>query len=229
MAWPLLQILWQVTSDVDGRSWEAATRTRSALDRALAKVREQCGRAPVEIRTLRSDVHAATEVPLGASGVRALEKAFARWGSAIEADTSPLSGASAALRHCERFGERVRPGYALWWDHAPDGRRWWVQVEIENRTDTRYWVDLSGTMAVTGLTHPRVGGPRDEHGGRRISWGGSSADSMYAWPSTTSTRKVGLTEFVFTTPAGLVYDVRPEVFIRHDEVTCSMPVPRLNP
>ncbi len=200
MAWPLLQAMWLVTSDVDGQSGEAATRTRSALDRALTRVREQCGRAPVEIRTLQSDVRAATDVPLGAAGVRALEKAFARWGSAIAAKQSPLSGASAAIHRCERFGERVRPGYTLWWDHAPEGRRWWVQIEIENRTDARYWVDLSGTMAVTGLTYPRVGGPRDEHGGRLISWGGSSADSMYARPSTTSTRKVGLTEYVFTTP-----------------------------
>ena len=182
------------------------------------------------MRSLRDRVWVATASPLDATGLQSIEDAFASWVEAIGARRSPLQGASATLRSCHRLGDQVEAGYALWWDHTPDGKRWWVQIVINNETARRYWVDLDGTMWVAGLIQPMVGRvPYDkERGGRQIVWGGSSADSMYAYPSTTTSRRIGLTEFVYTTSEGVVYDVRPNVFVFHSGHNCSLPVPRLN-
>lgn len=221
LEWPLLQVIWLLTSDVDGRSTEASNKAAAALERAVAKVRRACSTLPDEMSTLQSDVRTATAAPLDAPRLGDLEDAFARWAQAIGRRDSPMQGAVATLRHCNQLADWLRAGYALWWDYTPDGKRWWVQILVENDTDKRYWLDLLGTMRVTGQTYPN-------RGRRRIGWGGSSADSMYAYPSTTSTRRVGLTEFVETTAEGFVSDVRPEVLIYHQGHSCSLPVPRLN-
>jgi hypothetical protein len=221
MEWPLLQVVWLLTSDVDGTSAEASEKAVSTVERAVAKVTRSCASLPVEMATLESDVQAATAAPLDARRLTDLEDGFARWARAIGARGSPMQGATATLRHCNELAIQVRAGYALWWDYIPAGKRWWVQMVVENDIDKRFWLDLAGTMRVTGQVYP-------QRGRRRSVWGGSSADSMYAKPSTTSSRRVGLTEFLHTSSDGEVYDVQPEVFIFYQGRGCSLPVPRLN-
>ena len=221
MEWPLIQVVWLVTSDLDGHSAEASEKASSTMERAVAKVSRSCAPLPVEMATLRSELRAATAAPLDARRLGDLEDGFERWARAIGNRESPLEGATATLRHCKGFAKQVRAGYEVWWDYIPEGKRWWVQMVVENDTDKRYLLDLSGTMRVTGQVWPN-------QGGRRSGWGGSSADSMYATPGSTSTKRVGLTEYLHTTAKGEVYDVHPEVFIYHQAHSCSLPVPRLN-
>ncbi len=140
---------------------------------------------------------------------------------AIGARGSPMQGATATWAARDGLATQVRAGYALWWDYIPDGKRWWVQMVVENDIDKRFWLDLAGTMRVTGQVYP-------QRGRGRSVWGGSSADGIYAKPSTAWTRRVGLTEFLHTSSDGKVYDVQPEVFIFYEGRGCSLPVPRLN-
>jgi hypothetical protein len=230
LEWPLVQVLWLVTSDVDGRSAAAAATIRERLARGLATVREDCFPLPAELTRLRSEVWTATAAPVGARRMGDIEDAFAVWARAIGVRRSPMHGASDLLDRCNELGRQLRAGYALWWDHEPQGKRWWVQIIVENDTAKRYWVDLQGTLWVTGL--PRVDryARHDERGGEELSWGGSSADSMYAEPFGTTTQRVGvgMFSFVHTSSDGVVYGVRPEVLVYVPGGTCSLPVPRMN-
>ena len=233
MEYPLAQVFWLVTSDLDGHSVQAARKARDSVERAVAKLRENCGSVPTAMLSLRKRVREATTAPVGTSGLRAIEGAFARWVEATDAGANPLQDATAGLRACRRLGHEIRAGYALWWDYSPDGKRWWVEMQVENRTATGRLLDLSGEMWVTGLVEPRPDRfmPRDEKsGGRQLGWGGSSADFISARPFTTTSQRVGLgtTGFAYTTSEGTVYGVRPKVFLRHAGNTCSLPVPRHN-
>lgn len=234
MEYPLTRVFWLMTRDLDGRSAAAALKARVSVERAVDLVRESCGRVPTELASLRKRVRVATAAPLDARGLKAIEASFARWVEAVGAGAvSALQGASVGVRACRRLGQQVRAGYALWWDYSSDGKRWWVQMEVDNETDKGYLLDLSGEVWVTDLVRPRPDRfmPRDEkRGGRQLGWGGSSADFMPARPFTTASQRVGLGVFGFveTTSEGTVYGVRPEVFLRHAGYSCSLPVPRLN-
>lgn len=234
MEFPLTQVFWLMTRDLDGASAAAAQKARVSVERAVDMVRESCGRVPTELGSLRKRVRVATAAPLDTRGLKAVEASFARWVEAVGAGAvSPLQGATTGVRACKRVGRQVRAGYALWWDYSSDGKRWWLQLQVDNETDKGYLLDLSGEMWVTGLVDPRPDRfmPRDEkRGGRQVGWGGSSADFMSARPFTTSSQRVGLGAigFVHTTSEGTVYGVRPEVFLRHTGNVCSLPVPRLN-
>jgi hypothetical protein len=231
MEWPLVQMVWLLTSDADGSSAEAATKIREVIGRAADQVGEACPDGSAEMDSLRERVWSTTAAPLDARGMRAVEDALGSWVESIGARRNPLQGASETVRSCDRLGDRLAAGYGIWWDYTPDGKRWWVQIEIDNETDKRYWVDLDGTMRVTGQVQPASTTPGMEShapSNSRIEWGGSSADSMYAYPSTTSVQRVGLTEYVYTTADGAVSDVRPHVFVQDGGHYCSLPVPRLN-
>jgi hypothetical protein len=234
MEFPLVKVFWLVTSDVDGQqAAAAATRARDVVARAADSVRESCGRVPPAMRSLRERVHSATSAPLDARGLRALENAFAGWVKTTGAGANHLEGATAGLRGCERLSAEIRPGYALWWDYSTDGKRWWVEMQVDNRTARSPLLDLSGAISVTGLVDPRPDRymeRADKPGSRRLFWGGSSADFMAARPFSTTSQRVGLgrTVYVYTTIGGTVYSVRPEVFAHHGDWSCSLPVPRLN-
>lgn len=233
MEFPLAQVFWLVTSDLDGQSVEAAKRARDSVERTVARLRENCGSVPTSMVALRQRVRAATVAPLGARGLKALEDAFAKWVEATNAGTNHLEGAIARLRGCERLSDEIQAGYALWWDYSSNGRRWWVEMQVDNRTARGRLLELGGSISVTGLVDPRPDRfmPRDkERGGHLLSWGGSSADFMSARPFTTTSQRVALAaaEFVHTTSEGMVYSVRPEVFAFNGKYACSLPVPRLN-
>jgi hypothetical protein len=233
MEFPLAQVFWLVTSDLDGRSAAAANKARESVEHAVEKVRQSCDRVPAAMVALRRRVREATVAPLDARGVRTLENAFALWVRASGAGPNFLQGATAGVRTCERLSHLVRAGYALWWEYSPTGKRWWVDLQVDNETDKGYLLELGGTLWVTGLVDPRPDRfmARDKRrGGRKLFWGGSSADFMTARPLTTTSKRVvpAATEFVYTTSQGTVYYVRPEVFMRHDGENCSLPVPRLN-
>jgi hypothetical protein len=230
---PVAQAFWFLTSDPDGQSAAAATKAREMLERAVDQVRQSCGSVPAAMSSLRQRVRVTTAKPLGPRGSKALEDAFAAWAQAIGAEASPLQGWTANLRACEQLGHQIRAGYALWWDYSSEGKRWWVELRVDNRTTKGRLLELSGAISVTGLVDPRPDRfmPRDEkRGGRKLFWGGSSADSMGARPSTTTSKRIGLGRigFVYTTSQGTVYDVRPEVFALGGDYSCSLPVSRLN-
>lgn len=185
------------------------------------------------MRSLQKRVSATTAKPLGTQGAKALEDALATWTKAIGASASPAQGWTADLRACERLSRDLRAGYAVWWDYSTRGKRWWVEMEVDNETATGRLLDLSGEMWVTGLVDPRPDRfmPRDDQrGGRQVGWGGSSADSMSARPFTTTSKRVGIgrTMYAYTTIDGTVYGVHPRVFARGEGAYCSLPVPRLN-
>jgi hypothetical protein len=230
---PVAQTFWLLTSDLDGQSPEAARKARDMVERAVDQVRDSCGSAPRAMKSLRERVRVTTAKPLGQGGAKALEDAFATWTEAIGADASPVQGWTADLRRCERLGQQVRAGYALWWDYSSTGRRWWVELQVDNETARGRYLELSGTMWVTGLLDPRPDRftRRDKkRGGREVAWGGSSADSMSARPFATTSKRVGLGRigFVYTTAQGTVYGLRPEVFAPGGGRSCSLPVQRLN-
>jgi hypothetical protein len=132
----------------------------------------------------------------------------------------------------ERAASRLR-GYALWWDYSSTGRRWRVELRVDNRTAKGRLLDLSGAISVTGLLDPRPDRftERDKKGGgHKLGWGGSSADSMAARRFTTTSKRVGLGRVgvVYTTSEGTVNNVRPQVFSYQGQFSCSLPVPRLN-
>ena len=233
MDYPLAQVFWLVTSDPDGESAAAASKAREVVEAAVERVRENCGRVPTSMLSLRERVREATTAPLGAPGLKALETAFGSWVEATEAGASHLEGATAGLRGCERLGNQIRAGYALWWDYSSGGKRWWVELQVDNRTDKGRVLELSGAISVTGLVDPRPDRfmERDKkRGGHKLFWGGSSADFMSARPFTTTSQRVALaaSEFVYTTIEGMVYSVRQEVFAYNGEYGCSLPVLRLN-
>jgi hypothetical protein len=133
------------------------------------------------------------------------------------------------VRHCRDLGTQLSAGYTAGWEYTERGRRWWVQMAIDSDLSKRVWVDIGGTLWATG--RPRDPYSRnDDRGGQQVEWGGSSADSLYAQPFTRSTTQVylpGPDGYLHTSADGLVYRVRPEVFVRHGGPTCSLPVPHL--
>jgi hypothetical protein len=234
MEYPLTKVFWLLTSDVDGQQAAvAAGRAREVVAQAVDSVRESCGRVPPALGALRRRVRLASSAPLDARRLNAIEAALARWVKATGAGQNHLADAAAGLRACKRLSQEFRAGYALWWDYSSQGKRWWVEMQVDNRTAKGRLLDLSGAISVTGLVDPRPDRfmPRGEKAGsRKLYWGGSSADFMSARPFTTTSQRVGLgrTVYVYTTTEGTVFSVHPEVFAHNDEYSCSLPVPRLN-
>ena len=102
---------------------------------------------------------------------------------------------------------------------------------MDNDTSTRYWFELGGELWAPGLRPDLARGhPRADRGGRQWVWGGSSADTMYADPGVRTTHPVGVGElqYLYMKPAGEVYAVRPDVVVRAEGHTCSLPVVRVD-
>lgn len=227
LEWPLTQVVWLITSDVDGASAEASSMVRRGLDRGEAKLQERCAGLPDEMAAVKRTVLATTVGPLDAAGLHRLERAVGDWAHAL-GTRAPLQGTAAWVRHCRELGAELRAGYTVGWSYASGGRRWWVQMMIDSDLSTRVWVDLGGTLWATGLRRDPYA-RHDGRGGQEVVWGGSSADAMYANPLTRSTINVGLpgpSGELHTPPDGRVYGVRPEAYVRHGGHTCSLPVPR---
>jgi hypothetical protein len=221
-------VVWLITSDVDGASAKASSMVQHGLDRGEDKLREPCGGLPEEMAGVKRTVLATTAVPLDAAGLERLEQAIGGWARTL-GERAPLNAAAAWVRHCRDLGTQLSAGYTVGWEYTGRGRRWWVQMTIDSDLSTRVWVDIGGTLWATGL--PRDPYSRnDGRGGQQVEWGGSSADSLYAQPFTSSTKQAGLpgpAGYLHTSADGRVYGVRPEVFVRHGGPACSLPVPRL--
>lgn len=229
LEWPLTQVVWLITSDVDGASAEASRMVLHGLDRGEARLREPCGGLPEEMAGVRRAVRATTGGPLDAAGLARLEHALGDWARTL-GSPAPLQGTAAWVRRCRDLGTDLGASYTVGWEYTERGRRWWVQMAIDSDLSSRVWVDIGGTLWATGL--PRDPYSRnDGRGGQRVEWGGSSADSLYAQPFTRSTTQVylpGPAGYLHTSADGRVYGVRPEVFVRHGGgPACSLPVPRL--
>ena len=228
LEWPLTQVVWRVTSDVDGASAEASRLVAHGLERGEAKLEEPCGGLPQEMAGMERTVLATTVGPLDAAGLERLERAVGGWARTL-GTRAPLQGTAAWVRHCRELGTELRAGYTMGWSYTPRGRLWWVEMVIDSDLSKRVWVELSGTLWATGLPRdPYV--RHDGRGGQQVAWGGSSADAMYADPLTRSTTKVGLpgpSGDLRTPLEGRVYGVHPEVYVRHGGPTCSLPVSRI--
>lgn len=228
LEWPLTQVVWLITSDVDGASAEASRLVLHGLDRGEARLQEPCGGLPQEMAGVKRTVLATTADPLDSAGLGRLDRAVGDWARTLGAP-APLQGTAAWVRHCRDLGTQFSAGYTVGWEYTERGRRWWVQMAIDSDLSTRVWVDIGGTLWATGL--PRDPYSRnDGRGGQQVEWGGSSADSLYAQPFTRSTTQVylpGPAGYLHSSADGRVYGVRPEVFVRHGGPGCSLPVPRL--
>lgn len=227
LEWPLTQVVWLITSDVDGASAEASRMVQQGLDRGEAKLQEVCGGLPEEMAGVRRTVETTTSGPLNAAGLVRLEHAVGDWARTLKAP-APLEGTASWVRHCRDLGSDLSAGYSVGWEYTERGRRWWVQMAIDSNLSERVWVDIGGTLWATGL--PRDPYSRnDARGGQQVEWGGSSADSLYAQPSTRSTTQVylpGPAGYLHTSADGQVYGIRPELLVRHDGPFCSLPVQR---
>jgi hypothetical protein len=223
----LTEVLWLITSDVDGGSAEAANKVRRGLERGEARVQKPCGGLPEEMAGVKRTVLATTVGALDAVGLERLERAVGNWGRALGV-RAPLQSSAAWVRHCRDLAAQLRVGYTMGWEYTERGRRWWVQMAIDSDLSTQVWVDIGGTLWATGLPRNPYS-PKDSRGGQQVEWGGSSADSLYAQPFTRSTTQVALpgpSGYLHTPADGRVYGVRPEVFVRHGGPACSLPVPR---
>ena len=229
LEWPILQEVWRVMASPPEGSGQAAQRIRSSVDAVGAKVAANCGGESSATDMFVGAVRAVTDSNLDDSGTRSILDAYSEWASAVSAPDN-LEGIAESLAFCDRFEEGVRAAYAVWEEPAPYGKRSWVQLIIENDTSKRYWAELGGELWATDLRPDLARGhPRDpKRGGHQWVWGGSSADSMYALPGVRSTRPVGIGEFqyLYMKPDGEVYGVRPEVMVRANGHTCSLPVTR---
>jgi hypothetical protein len=230
LEWPLTQVVWLVTSDLDGASAEASRRVLRDFDRAGTRLREPCGGLPEEVADLRRTVLRATARPLDVAGLGRLDRAVDEWARMLGAARPPLADVTAWVKHCRELGSQLRAGYTVGWDYTDRGRRWWVEMVIDSDLPARVWVDIGGTLWATGL--PRDPYSRDDkRGGQQVEWGGSSADSLYAQPFTRSTTQVylpGPSGYLHAAADSRVYGVRPEVFVRHGGgPACSLPAPGL--
>ena len=149
-----------------------------------------------------------------------------------------------SLKACHRYKGAVSAGYAVWWEHTPEGRDWWVQILVDNNTDDLLDVAIRGSMWADGVL-PRYRDPYgpDTHWGReadQYTWGASSYDETYSPPRQRIRMfvAIGPSYKVHLNPEGGFFDIRPEVYVSllresdegddAGEAGCALPVPRLN-
>jgi len=231
LEWPLVQMAWRVMSAPDGRSAPVAGWMRSRVGTAWAEVRRRCGGEDAAMAAFVHTVRKQTATDVDDQRMRRVLAAYGRWARAVDGQDS-VSDMQEDLAHCNRFEKLVRAGYAVWWEPTPAGKRHWVQLIVENDTSRRYWVDLLGELWATD-PRPNPGRfvERDPaSGGYQFGWGGSSADSMYAYPNSRSAAFViwSNDRYLHTSADGGLYGVRPEMLIRDSGHTCSLPVMRQN-
>jgi hypothetical protein len=221
-------------------SGEAPGATRSLayhLRTARENVRSDCDRVPPPARRFLRTGLRMTRAPLDQAEHARLLNVFEPW-AARHWGAKRSGSLRRSLEACQRYKKAVSAGYALWWDYTPEGRDWWIQIIVDNRTTERLLVSLGGTVWADGVParYRDPYGPAT-HWGRtadQYSWGGSSADTFYAPPGQRTRSFVGIGEFykVHLTREGEFFDIRPEVTVGPPAggsyAWCAVPVPRVN-
>ena len=161
-----------------------------------------------------------TRAPLDQAEYARLLGVFEPW-AAQHWNAKRAGSLRRSLEACRRYTRAVSAGYAVWWEHTPQGRDWWIQITMDNRTPDKLHATLGGTVWADGVParYRDPYGP-DTHWGRKAeqySWGGSSADETDVPPGQRTQQFVGIGEFykVHLTREGEFFDVRPEVSVGH--------------
>ncbi|RYP84429.1 hypothetical protein EKO23_15495 [Nocardioides guangzhouensis] len=227
----------RVTASLSG---EAPGATRS-LAYHLRTVRENlrggCGTIPQPARQFLRAGLRMTRTPLSQAEYAQLVDRYEAWASGPT--SSRRDGwLRRSLEACRRYRGKVSAGYAVWWEPTAAGRDWWVQITVDNNTDDLLDVSLGGSLWADGVpTRYRDPYGPDRHWGRvadQYTWGGSSADEVYAPPGRRIRTFVGIGAGykVHLLRGGELFDIRPTVFVsplrEGGAPGCSLPVPRIN-
>lgn len=224
----------RVLSAVTGESPEAANQFARRVDNARKRLLTRCASVPAAAASFFSAAERLTSRPLAADSLDELLAAYARWAT-TPGESRRAERAIANRKACLKLTRQVRTGYAVWSEPTPEGKDMWVQLIVHNETGHRFGVSLNGRLWATGML-PGWGDPTRTHHGVRdatqFTWGGSSADFMYADPHARSTKFVGIGEFykLHMTSDGDVFDVQPVMTVSGPGIPswCSLPVAREN-
>lgn len=237
LEWRMKQTADRVSASLSGESPGAAPSLAYHLRTAREKIRTDCGRVPGPARRFLRAGLGMTRAPLDQAEYARLLGVFEPW-AAQHWNAKRAGSLRRSLEACRRYTRAVSAGYAVWWEHTPQGRDWWIQITMDNRTPDKLHATLGGTVWADGVParYRDPYGP-DTHWGRKAeqySWGGSSADETDVPPGQRTQQFVGIGEFykVHLTREGEFFDVRPEVSVGSpfggSYAWCALPVPRVN-
>lgn len=235
--WRMKQTADRVSAALTGEAPGASLSLAHHLRTAKETLGADCGRLPGPARRFLRTGLRMTVAPLDQAEYARLLDAFEPW-AARHWGAKRAGSLRRSLDACRRYKSEVSAGYAVWWEHTPDGRDWWIQITVDNGTPDELLVTLGGSVWADGVParYRDPYGP-DKHWGRpaeQYSWGGSSADEAYVPAGQLTRRFVGIGEFykVHLTREGEFFDVRPEVKVGPPSgglnAWCALPVPRVN-
>jgi hypothetical protein len=225
LQWPLMKTAWWVESGLAGRNNLSPRAFAQRFDIAWQHLTDRCSKPSPQATAFAAHVGRSVDPSLDGPGLDAVVASYSDWATATG---QPHLGESllkdrAACRH---LIPNVNASYAVYWEPTARGKDYWVQLIVQNNTDTWLHGDIEGSLWVTDPL-PGMGRAHTMHLGRRAYqwwWGGSSADFIGARPHARSTTFVGVGEYykVHLGPDGTMFDVRPTIYFQG----CSLPVHR---
>lgn len=225
LEWPLMQAAWRVESGLAGRNNLSARGLDQRVGTLWQRLTTGCPKPSTQATAFAAQVRRRVDDHWEGRGLDAVLGSYSDWATLVGL---PHMG-DALLEDraaCHQLMPNVRASYAVWWEPTARGKDYWVQMIVQNDTDTRLHGDLEGSLWVT-YPLPGTGPAPTLHLGERAAqwtWGGSSADFIGARPHARTTQFVGVGEFykVHLGPQGTMFDVRPVIYFDG----CSLPVHR---
>jgi hypothetical protein len=236
LSWRIGQAVDRVSLAPAGLSATASSGLGRQVRVAGDRLRAACDTVPPAALRFVAITLRQTRRPLDAAASRRILTSFAPWADRVSRNSG--TDLIAWQHQCREVRRLVTAGYAVWWDHTAEGRDWWLQIKVDNRTADKLLVTLGGSLWADGVPsrYRSPEGP-DEHWGREADqywWGGSSADEIYAPARRATSTFVGIGEFykVHLLAHGSFFDIRPEVTVSplrgRRWGACALAVPRLN-
>ena len=234
LEWPMSVVSSQVLSAGDDASAAASRRLRNNVARTRERLDSDCETPSTSTQEFLTRVDALTDTPLDGNSLDTVLAAYAAWADSI-GKGRPAEVLIETRQQCLALARRVRLGYAVWSEPTAAGKDIWVQLIVHNNSDEPLGITLSGSLWAWH-PDPAWSPERDwtTHGGRlaaQFTWGGSSADELFAKPHDRTTAFVGIGESykVHLASDGYFFDIRPEMSVDAPSVKhgwCSLPVVR---
>ena len=203
----VVRVIDAVTSSTDATS--SAKQASAAADRFTLQVRAGCGTTPAAAHRYLGYLHGLDDRALDEDDLDRLLARYQSWGESV-GKPHAATRLMRELAACRTLKQNVDASYRVWWMSIPEGRSWWVEVTVDNRTGRRLFTGIGGQIRVTGDRSYEQW------------WGGSSSDA-FSVPPGVSTFRIPVEDGTVETPAdGSLTVLANEVNI----AGCAVPVPR---
>ena len=209
----------EVSRSVTGASPDASRIMRRDSDQVIARLREACGHVPAPASEYVRIVRTQAAGPMGDSELDRMLDAWLRWATTV-GHAQHVQDTIDDVRACRGFEKDVTVTHRVWWAWTDTGKRWWIDLTFENRTDGLATGSTGGQAEATGA-RPSGGFPP------LTAWGGSGADQLFLDPGVSLVQPFG-PDGIHTRSDG-TFEVR-DIWVAlgppaRSAIVCELPVP----